>query len=102
MPYIRSSREVFMAEDVRDNPDEGRFELEIDKQTAFVSYETKAGIITFTHTDVPLVMSGKGVGSRLIRGALDAARERGLKVVAECPFVAAYIKKHGEYGDLLA
>jgi predicted GNAT family acetyltransferase len=91
-----------MAEAVRDNPDEGRFELKIEGQTSYVYYETKPGIITFTHTDVPLVMSGKGVGSRLIKGALEAARGRGLKVVAECPFVAAYIKKHAEYADLLA
>jgi hypothetical protein len=94
--------EAFMAEDVRDNPAESRFELEVERQTAFVYYETKPGIITFTHTDVPLVMSGKGVGSRLIKGALDQARARGLKVVAECPFVAAFIGKHKEYGDLVA
>jgi predicted GNAT family acetyltransferase len=91
-----------MAEDVRDNPDEGRFELKVEGQTSYVFYETKGGIITFSHTDVPLVMSGKGVGSRLIKGALDAARARGLKVVAECPFVSAYIKKHKDYADLLA
>jgi predicted GNAT family acetyltransferase len=90
-----------MTEDVRDNPEEGRFELEVEKQTSFVYYEIRGGTIAFTHTDVPLVMSGKGIGSRLIKGALDQARARGLKVIAECPFVAAYIERHKEYADLL-
>jgi len=91
-----------MAEDVQDNRDEARFELKIDGQTSYVYYETRPGIITLTHTDVPRVMEGKGVGSRLIKGTLDLVRARGLKVVAQCPFVAAYIKKHKEYADLLA
>jgi predicted GNAT family acetyltransferase len=46
-------------------------------------------------------MSGHGVGSQLVRGALEAARARGLKVVARCPFVAAYLAKHPEFNDLL-
>jgi predicted GNAT family acetyltransferase len=91
-----------MAETVQDNTDEQRFELKIEGQTAFVYYERKPGIITLTHTDVPLVMSGKGVASRLIKGALEQVRAQGLKVVAECPFVQGYLGKHPEYGDLLA
>jgi predicted GNAT family acetyltransferase len=91
-----------VAEEVRDNPEEGWFELKVEGQTSYAYYKTTPGIITFTHTDVPLVMEGKGIGSRLIKGALDQVRARGLKVVAECPFVATYIKKHKEYADLLA
>jgi predicted GNAT family acetyltransferase len=37
-----------------------------------------------------------------VRGELEALRAQGLKVVARCPFVAAYIKKHPEFQDLLA
>jgi hypothetical protein len=58
-------------------------------------------VITFRHTEVPQALSGHGIGSRLVRGALDAARARGLKVVAKCPFVAAYMAKHPEFNDLL-
>jgi predicted GNAT family acetyltransferase len=92
-----------MAESVRDNTDEQRFELEINGQTAFTYYEMQSpGIIKFMHTDVPLVMSGKGVASRLIKGALEQVRARGLKVKAECEFVAGYLGKHPEFGDLIA
>ena len=36
-----------------------------------------------------------------MKGALDQVRADGLKVVAECPFVKAYIEKHSVYADLL-
>jgi uncharacterized protein len=50
---------------------------------------------------VPEELSGKGVGSRLVKGALDQVRELGLKVIAQCPFVKAFIDKNGQYADLL-
>lgn len=91
-----------MTETIHDNTDEQRFELKIEGQTAFVYYALAPGVITLTHTDVPLVMSGKGVASRLIKGALEQVRGRGLKVKAECPFVQGYLGKHPEFGDLIA
>ena len=57
--------------------------------------------IVFTHTLVPHAIEGKGVGSKLIRAALDSARDQGLKVVPQCPFVAVYIDRHPEYRDLI-
>jgi uncharacterized protein len=41
------------------------------------------------------------IGSKLIKGALDQVRADGLKVIAQCPFMKAYIEKHPEYADLL-
>ena len=57
-------------------------------------------MITFVHTEVPPELGGKGIGSKLVRGALDQVRARKLRVVAQCPFVKAYIEKHPEYADL--
>jgi predicted GNAT family acetyltransferase len=94
--------EDFMAEDVRDNPAESRFELEVEGHLAVAYYTLSPGIVTFTHTEVPPALGGKGVGSRLIKGALEAVRARGLKVIAKCEFVAAYFGKHKEFGDLIA
>jgi predicted GNAT family acetyltransferase len=86
---------------VRDNPDHHRFELDVDGQMALAYYQMAPGVITFTHTEVPQALSGHGVGSQLVRGALEAVRARGLKVVARCPFVSAYMAKHPEFNDLL-
>jgi uncharacterized protein len=87
---------------VRDNPERHRFELDLgDGDVAFAEYTLPAGKIMFTHTEVPQGHEGKGIGTMLIRFALDAARERGLKVIPICPFFAAYMQKHPEVQDLL-
>jgi predicted GNAT family acetyltransferase len=91
-----------MTDTVRDNPGKQRFELEVEGAVAFSEYQLDPGTITFIHTEVPPALSGRGIASRLIKGALDAARARKLKVVSECSFVSAFIEKHPEYQDLLA
>ncbi|HET7847704.1 MAG TPA: GNAT family N-acetyltransferase [Pseudolabrys sp.] len=90
-----------MADSVRDNTEQHRFELDAEGHTAVSYYSLADGVITFMHTEVPKELEGRGIGSRLVRGELEAARARGLKVVAKCPFVAAYIARHPEFSDLL-
>lgn len=87
---------------VQDNEAKHQFELIVDGHTALAAYRLKPGVITFTHTEVPKELGGRGIGSQLAKGALDQVRERGLKVVPLCPFIKAYIEKHAEYQDLLA
>ena len=87
--------------DVRNNTAESRFELDVEGHIAVAYYDFSPGVITFTHTEVPDALAGRGVGSKLAKGALDAVRAQKLKVVARCPFIAAYIGKHPEYQDLL-
>jgi predicted GNAT family acetyltransferase len=47
-------------------------------------------------------MRGRGLGSELVRAALDDVRRRGATVVPTCWYVAEFIDAHPEYGDLLA
>jgi uncharacterized protein len=87
---------------VRENADRHRFEIDLGGDgIAIAEYTLPAGKIMFTHTEVPEAHEGKGIGTALIRHALDAARERGLKVIPICPFFAAYMQKHAEVQDLL-
>ena len=59
-------------------------------------------LIVFTHTEIGDEFEGQGLGSTLIRTALDAARERGLSVRPDCPFVRAYVARHPDaYLDLV-
>ena len=90
-----------MDEKVNNNTAESRFELVIEGHLAAAYYKRSGTVVTFEHTEVPAELGGKGVGSRLVQGALDQVRAAGLKVVAECPFVKAWIGKHSEYKDLL-
>jgi predicted GNAT family acetyltransferase len=86
---------------VNDNKTEHRFELEVEGHLAAAYYQRSGNVITFEHTEVPPELGGKGVGSSLVRGALDQVRADGLQVVAQCPFVKAWIEKNQAYADLL-
>ena len=86
---------------VSNNTAKHRFELEVDGYLAAAYYERSGNVITFRHTEVPAELGGKGVGSSLVRGALDQVRTEGLQVVAQCPFVNAWVGKHPAYADLL-
>jgi uncharacterized protein len=86
---------------VSNNPALHRFQLSVDEHIAASYYELAGGVITFVHTEVPPELGGKGIGSKLVRGALDQVRADGLKVIAQCPFVKAWVDKHPDYADLL-
>ena len=90
-----------MTEIVVNNKTQHRYELAVEGRIAATYYSLADGVITFIHTEVPPELGGKGIGSRLIKGALDQVRSEGLKVIAQCPFVKAYIDKHPEEADLL-
>ena len=87
--------------EVGDNTAASRFEMASGDAVAFVEYTRAGDRIVLTHTEVPEALSGQGVGSKLVRGTLDALRGGGVKVVPRCEFVAAYIERHPEYRDLL-
>jgi hypothetical protein len=90
-----------MANNVRDNTERHRFELEADGHVAFSNYKRDGNVLTILHTEVPKALEGRGVGSTLIRGALDIARSQGVKVVTLCPFAKSYVERHPEYADLV-
>ena len=87
--------------EVVNNPAHQRYELVVDGHIAATYYKITDRVITFIHTEVPPELGGKGIGSKLIRGALDSVRADGLKVIPQCPFVKGWIEKHPDYADLL-
>ena len=87
---------------VTDNPAARRYEMPLDGGLAFVAYTIDGRIILLDHAEVPPALEGQGVGSRLVKATLEAVRARGLKVVARCGFVRAYMRGHPEFNDLLA
>ncbi len=88
---------------VVDNPDEHRYEARDGDGSVlgFAAYQRGHDVLVFTHTEVDDAQEGKGVGSRLVRGALDDVRGSGLRVMPACPFVREYIERHDEYADLV-
>ena len=87
---------------VVDNPEAGRFEVLVAGEVAgFAEYRRTKAATAFTHTVVDPAFEGRGLGSVLARGALDATREAGSPVLPFCPFIRGYIRRHPEYVDLV-
>lgn len=84
------------------NAEASRFEVQLDGDIAVADYRVDVETVTFYRTVVPPAFGGRGIASKLVRGALDWSREQGYVVVPECSFVAGYIDKHPEYQDLTA
>ncbi len=91
-----------MADEVVDNPERQRFELSLDGHTAYVTYRLTGDTLIVPHTEVPRQFEGRGIGSALVKGMLEAIRARGQKIRPLCSFVAGYMRRHPEYDDLRA
>ncbi len=87
---------------VADAPRASRFQATIDGELAgFVAYVRQPDRVVLTHTEVAPAFEGRGVGSALAKGALDAVRAERGRVEARCPFIATYVRRHAEFRDLL-
>jgi uncharacterized protein len=85
------------------NEDKKRFELEVDGKTAFIEFIlNNENILFLTHTEVPIGLEGKGVGSTIVSKTLNYIKEKRYTLAPLCPFVAAYLKRHPEWKEILA
>lgn len=87
--------------DITHNEQADRFETTIEGQTGYISYQERGDTLVYDHTIVPQELGGRGIGSKLVKHALDYAREHDKKVVPQCSFVSSYISKYPEYKDLV-
>ena len=87
---------------VTNDPDSERFEVTVGGELAgFAKYRGIGENRDFTHTEIDDRLEGRGLGSTLIRTALDETRAEGLGVIPHCPFVRRFIGRHPEYFDLV-
>lgn len=88
---------------IRHEPNAQRFVADVDGASAYISYrELPSGTLDLHHTFVPPAARGTGIASQLTAHALNHARALGVSVVPTCPFVAAFIRRHPEYRNLVA
>ncbi|WP_198082710.1 GNAT family N-acetyltransferase [Variovorax sp. E3] len=87
---------------VQDNPAKHRFEYASQGERAVAIYSLDGDVITFIHTLVPEALQGQGIARQLVLAGLASARERGLRVIPQCPVFAAYMRSHPDTHDLLA
>jgi len=87
--------------DLIDNTARRRFEMAVADDVAFVNYAVEAGRLMLLHAEVPQHLEGHGVGKTLVRAVLEEARRRDVKIVPVCSFVALFIRRNPEFGDLV-
>ena len=73
-----------------------------DEEIGGTYYETRPdGGIVFTHTEVDQELQERGLGSKLVKDALDQLRtSTNVRIGATCPFVRKFLAEHPEYNDL--
>lgn len=89
--------------DIVDNRERGRFELVEDGRViGMAAYAvvppsgTEPERVVFYHTEVRPEYEGQGLAARLAAFALDATVAAGSTVVAICPYIRAYLRRHPE------
>jgi len=87
---------------VTNNEEAQRFEAQADGRRALLAYRRFPDRIVLSHIEVPPPLESKGLAAKLARSALDFARANHFRVVPLCPYVAAFIRRHAEYHDLVS
>ncbi|MCA0250836.1 MAG: N-acetyltransferase [Actinobacteria bacterium] len=92
-----------MAEELRHNRDQRRFEAWVDGElTGEMTYALQGDVANFNHTYVADSARGTGLAGRLAQFAFDQVRADGQwTILPTCPYVIAWAKRHREYADLL-
>ncbi len=97
-----SAQSDAMAPTVTDVSDRRRFEIAVGGAVlGFAEYRRRPGVISFIHTEIDPAHKGEGLGTLLVKAALDTARAEELAVLPYCPFVQGFIDRHREYLDLV-
>lgn len=93
-----------VAVEVVDNPYRGRFELrEGEEVIGIARYVVVPGgapgstdRVVFFHTEVRPDHEGRGLAARLASSALEATMASGRSIVALCPYIKVYLRRHPE------
>jgi predicted GNAT family acetyltransferase len=91
-----------MSEQIIDNPEKKRFELDIDGKVAFATYRREGGVLYIPHVESPPSLRGTGAAGRLMQGVTELARAQNLRIVPICSYAAAWMRRHRDSQDLLA
>lgn len=87
---------------VTHEPDKRRYAITVGGTLAgFARYSPREGALAFIHTEISPQFGGRGLASTLISQALAEVRASGSRIIPYCPFVAAWLKKHPDYEEIV-
>ena len=81
----------------KDNEAMHQYELLIDGKSSWIEYIKTDSEIYLTHTEVAKELEGNGIGKEMIAKALTDIKNKKLKLVPLCPFVASYIRSNKQF-----
>ena len=87
---------------VTNNAENKRYQAEVEGNLVKIDYLFTKNKIYLTHTEVPQVLEGRGIGKTLVEAALKDIEAQEKQLVPLCPFVAAYLKRHPDWARILA
>ena len=79
-----------------------RFELEEQGAHAWADYRVQDGRLVIPHVEADHALRGTGAAGRVMEGVVDAARQRGLKIVPLCSYADAWLRRHKDADDVRA
>jgi hypothetical protein len=79
------------------NPTEHRFETWVEARLSKLDYIEDDDTIVMTHVGVHPQDRGQGIAGKITDVALAYAREKSLRVIPMCSYVAAHIRRNPQY-----
>ncbi|OZM79476.1 GNAT family N-acetyltransferase [Pseudonocardia sp. MH-G8] len=102
MPEQTSEQTTDATVEVSDAPHHSRFEITAGGRLAgFLEYRMLPGVIVFEHTEINQDFQGRGLAGQLAAGALDAVRDRDLRIRPVCEYLAGYVQRNPRYAGLV-
>jgi predicted GNAT family acetyltransferase len=83
---------------IRKNEQASRYEATVDGYTAELTYRLRGDRLVLPHTGVPPAVEGRGIGSALVRAAVEDAIRQDLTIVPRCWFVRSWLDRHPDHG----
>ena len=78
------------------------FTITVGGQTVGIAaFADRGNRRVFVHTEVDNALQGRGLATILVSEAVKSTRADGLRIVAACPMVAAFLHKHKEFDDIV-
>jgi hypothetical protein len=88
-------------EDIVHDTEKKMFFIEADGYRAYMKYRKISDtVLEYYTTFVPEELRGRGLAQKVVKTALDFARENNMKVNPACSFVDKFLQKNKEYQDL--
>jgi len=94
-------KDEFKPLQLKKNDTAHRFEIVVENQTAFIAFKELNQKIYLIHTEVPSALENRGIASAIIEKTLNYIEQHQYKLIALCPAVVAFIRRHPEWKRIL-